>query len=135
MSNEDLGQSRNESNYHYASRIRQYNLEKEQEKHNRTRQIQYERVMNTQTDSTGLYGANKSIHSEGAVKSARSVMKRTQKEVEAKRLFAVTMPNAPDEDLDNTIRALGEMEELQKKNKKKTARNRFIPFNPTRCIE
>ena len=118
-----------------SMKLRELQRQKENEKHQRTMQMQTEKVMNTQTDSTGLYGANKSIHSEGAVKSARSVMKRTQKEVEAKRLFAVTMPNAPDEDLDNTIRALGEMEELQKKNKKKTARNRFIPFNPTRCIE
>ena len=77
MSNEDLSQRRNETNFHYASRIKQYNLEKEQEKHNRTMQMQYEKVMNNTTDRTSLHHSDKSIFKDADVQSAREVLEKT----------------------------------------------------------
>ena len=61
MINEDLSQRRNENNYMYSLRIQKHNLDKENEKHQRTMQMQTEKVMNKTTDRTQLHQSSKSI--------------------------------------------------------------------------
>ena len=130
---EDLSQRRNETNFMYSRRIQQYNLDKEQEKHNRTVQMQTERVMNKKTDRTSLHHSNKSIFKDADVQSARDVMIRTQKIVEVKRLFNATVDDTPNDRLDVLIQELTKVEErLKEKMMKK--RYSFNPNAMNKCI-
>jgi len=130
---EDLSQRRNETNFMYSRRIQQYNLDKEQEKHNRTVQMQTERVMNKKTDRTSLHHSNKSIFKDADVQSARDVMIRTQKLVEVKRLFNATVDDTPNDRLDVLIQELTKVEErLKEKMMKK--RYSFNPNAMNKCI-
>ena len=92
MSNEDLSPRRGESNFHYASRIKQYNLEKEQEKHNRTREMQYEKVMNRKTDRTSLHHSNSSIFQDSDVLAVKDIYSATIIGEEILELMKETMP-------------------------------------------
>ena len=133
MSNEDLSQRRNEDNYMYSLRIQKHNLDKENEKHNRTRQMQYEKVMNKKTDRTSLHHSNSSIFQDKDVLSARDVMIRTQKIVEVKRLFNATVDDTPNDRLDVLIQELTKVEErLKEKMMKK--RYSFNPNAMNKCI-
>ena len=57
--------------------LRELQKKKEQEKHNRTMQMQYEKVMNNTTDRTSLHHSDKSIFKDADVQSAREVLEKT----------------------------------------------------------
>ena len=114
MSNEDLSQRRNETNFHYASRIKQYNLEKEQEKHQKTIQMQTERVMNKKTDRTSLHHSNSSIFQDSDVLAAKDIYSATIVGEEIIELMKQAMPDM------NLKRRIALRDELLKvKNSKK----------------
>jgi len=133
MSNEDLSQSRNESNFHYASRIKQYNLEKEQEKHNRTREMQYEKVMNKKTDRTSLHHSNSSIFQDSDVLAVKDIYSATIVGEEIIELMKQSMPTM------NLKRRTALRDELKKvvateKQKKMKKRYAFNPNALDKCI-
>ena len=133
MSNEDLSPRRNESNFHYASRIKQYNLEKEQEKHNRTVQMQTEKVMNKKTDRTSLHHSNSSIFQDSDVLAARDIYSATIIGEEIIELMKQSMPSM------NLKRRTALRDELKKvvateKQKKMKKRYSFNPNAMNKCI-
>ena len=133
MSNEDLSPRRGESNFHYASRIKQYNLEKEQEKHNRTMQMQTEKVMNKKTDRTSLHHSNSSIFQDSDVLAARDIYSATTIGAEIIELMKQSMPSM------NLKRRTALRDELKKvvateKQKKMKKRYSFNPNAMNKCI-
>ena len=133
MSKEDLSQSRNESNFHYASRIKQYNLEKEQEKHNRTRQMQYEKVMNKKTDRTSLHHSNSSIFQDSDVLAAKDIYTATIVGEEILELMKQSMPTM---NLKRRTALRDELKKVVELHKQKKMKKRYA-FNPNaldKCI-
>jgi len=133
MSNEDLSPRRGESNFHYASRIKQYNLEKEQEKHNRTREMQYEKVMNKKTDRTSLHHSNSSIFQDSDVLAVKDIYSATIVGEEIIELMKQSMPTM------NLKRRTALRDELKKvvateKQKKMKKRYAFNPNALDKCI-
>ena len=116
-----------------SMKLRELQRQKEQEKHNRTMQMQTEKVMNKKTDRTSLHHSNNSIFQDKDVLSARDVMIRTQKIVEVKRLFNATVDDTPNDRLDVLIQELTKVEErLKEKMMKK--RYSFNPNAMNKCI-
>jgi len=133
MSNEDLSPRRGESNFHYASRIKQYNLEKEQEKHNRTREMQYEKVMNKKTDRTSLHHTNSSIFQDSDVLAVKDIYNATIIGEEIIELMKQSMPSM------NLKRRTALRDELKKvvateKQKKMKKRYSFNPNAVDKCL-
>jgi len=133
MSNEDLSPRRGESNFHYASRIKQYNLEKEQEKHNRTREMQYEKVMNKKTDRTSLHHTNSSIFQDSDVLAVKDIYNATIIGEEIIELMKQSMPSM------NLKRRTALRDELKKvvateKQKKMKKRYAFNPNAVDKCL-
>ena len=133
MSNEDLSPRRGESNFHYASRIKQYNLEKEQEKHNRTREMQYEKVMNKKTDRTSLHHSNSSIFQDSDVLAVKDIYSATIVGEEIIELMKQSMPTM------NLKRRTALRDELKKvvateKQKKMKKRYSFNPNAVDKCL-
>ena len=133
MSNEDLSPRRGESNFHYASRIKQYNLEKEQEKHNRTREMQYEKVMNRKTDRTSLHHSNSSIFQDSDVLAVKDIYSATIIGEEILELMKETMPTM---NLKRRTALRDELKKVAEVNRQKKMKKRYA-FNPNaldKCI-
>ena len=133
MSNEDLSPRRGESNFHYASRIKQYNLEKEQEKHNRTREMQYEKVMNKKTDRTSLHHSNSSIFQDSDVLAAKDIYTATIIGEEILELMKETMPTM---NLKRRTALRDELKKVAEVNRRKKMKKRYA-FDPNaldKCI-
>jgi len=130
-------QGRNETNLQYIQRIEVVTRQKEEKKRKDVIEQMTAKVLNQPTTRTSLHGASKSIFAESQTKSAREVMERTQLEFEAKRLFGATIHDTETGALRNLINELTKVEEriAEKKKFKMTKRPRFIPFNPTTCVE
>jgi 6-phosphofructokinase len=130
---EDLSQRRNETNFMYSRRIQQYNLDKEQEKHNRTVQMQTEKVMNKKTDRTSLHHSNSSIFQDSDVLAARDIYSATTIGAEIIELMKQSMPSM------NLKRRTALRDELKKvveteKQKKMKKRYSFNPNAMNKCI-
>ena len=133
MSNEDLSPRRGESNFHYASRIKQYNLEKEQEKHNRTREMQYEKVMNKKTDRTSLHHSNSSIFQDSDVLAVKDIYSATIIGEEILELMKETMPTM---NLKRRTALRDELKKVAEVNRRKKMKKRYA-FDPNaldKCI-
>jgi len=133
MSNEDLSPRRGESNFHYASRIKQYNLEKEQEKHNRTREMQYEKVMNRKTDRTSLHHSNSSIFQDSDVLAVKDIYSATIIGEEILELMKETMPTM---NLKRRTALRDELKKVAEVNRRKKMKKRYA-FDPNaldKCI-
>ena len=133
MSNEDLSPRRGESNFHYASRIKQYNLEKEQEKHNRTREMQYEKVMNRKTDRTSLHHSNSSIFQDSDVLAVKDIYSATIIGEEILELLKETMPTM---NLKRRTALRDELKKVAEVNRRKKMKKRYA-FDPNaldKCI-
>ena len=137
MSNEDLSQRRNENNYMYSLRIQKHNLDKENEKHQRTMQMQTEKVMNQTTDRTQLHQSSKSIFKDPEVNSAREIMQKTNDInyiVETLKEILPTRTPKRITELKNSLRI--ELEEFRKNRSEKLNKKRYA-FNPNamnKCI-
>ena len=133
MSNEDLSPRRGESNFNYASRIKQYNLEKEQEKHNRTMQMQTEKVMNKKTDRTSLHHSNSSIFQDSDVLAVKDIYSATIIGEEILELMKETMPTM---NLKRRTALRDELKKVAEVNRRKKMKKRYA-FDPNaldKCI-
>ena len=134
MSNEDLSpQGRNETNYHYSERIKLYNKNKEQEKHNRTRQMQYEKVMNKKTDRTSLHHSNSSIFQDSDVLAAKDIYSAT---IVGEEIIELMKQAMPDMNLKRRIALRDELNKVVEARKQKKMKKRYA-FNPNaidKCI-
>ena len=133
MSNEDLSQRRNEDNYMYSLRIQKHNLDKENEKHNRTRQMQYEKVMNKKTDRTSLHHSNSSIFQDSDVLAAKDIYTATIVGEEIIELMKQSMPTM---NLKRRTALRDELKKVVELHKQKKMKKRYA-FNPNaidKCI-
>ena len=70
--------------FRQSMKLRELQRQKEQAKHNRTMQMQTEKVMNKKTDRTSLHHSDGSIFQDADVNTARQVMQMTSLREEIK---------------------------------------------------
>ena len=120
-----------------SMKLRELQKQKEQEKHNRTMQMQTEKVMNKKTDRTSLHQSSKSIFKDPEVNSAREIMQKTNDInyiVETLKEILPTRTPKRITELKNSLRI--ELEEFRKNRSEKLNKKRYA-FNPNamnKCI-
>ena len=120
-----------------SMKLRELQKQKEQEKHNRTMQMQTEKVMNKKTDRTSLHQSSKSIFKDPDVNSAREIMQKTNDInyiVETLKEILPTRTPKRITELKNSLKI--ELEEFRKNRSEKLNKKRYA-FNPNamnKCI-
>ena len=116
-----------------SMKLRELQRQKEQEKHNRTMQMQTEKVMNKKTDRTSLHHTNSSIFQDSDVLAVKDIYNATIIGEEIIELMKETMPTM------NLKRRTALRDELKKvvateKQKKMKKRYSFNPNAMNKCI-
>ena len=116
-----------------SMKLRELQKQKEQEKHNRTMQMQTEKVMNKKTDRTSLHHTNSSIFQDSDVLAVKDIYNATIIGEEIIELMKETMPTM------NLKRRTALRDELKKvveteNQKKMKKRYSFNPNAMNKCI-
>ena len=116
-----------------SMKLRELQRQKEQEKHNRTMQMQTEKVMNKKTDRTSLHHTNSSIFQDSDVLAVKDIYNATIIGEEIIELMKETMPTM---NLKRRTALRDELKKVVETEKQKKMKKRYA-FNPNaidKCI-